>query len=672
MLKSIILGSDDCIVGTEVIDFGLHIWMMNLASVNQTKQALTLQESRRGKAESFPPLLFVLITFAGLLGIALATPYADLVLGARLTAAHLSSAALTLLLLALAVRAFLARWGIAFSWSDLLLAYSVWHFCSALPSSGFGGFLFPMTATFRYFATPANQWQELFGGFIPSWFSVSDLGAVRAFYQGVPASPPLLRQPWLIPTLFWVTFATVYFAASFCLALWLHRRWVVDEKLSFPTVQIVQAVVMPDDKRCLLPFLAGMALPLLIHSVNGLARYLPFLPSVPLRFVWGQAFTDFPFDIWQGEQTALSFALTGIGYLIPSEVAVSFWGFYWVHLLVRLWLRWRGLAAGVGTGGITTLQRAQEAGGFFVLAAALLAPALRQTISQGQVASRAERWGLIGWLFCSGVLVVLLYLSGMRVITAIALFAIWTAVHLGLTRVVSAGGVMRVECSFMPWDILARSVGVHRVGWRDLTVMAFPQQLFMFDQVTIPMPYLMDGFKLAMASPFPLRRLAANLGWGYLVTIATALPFTFWLCHRWGAMKLNAWFTQQEPSWAFHKLQSWLAMPFGVDLSFVQNMVIGGMTMAALLYLHRHFLWWNISPLGFVMSSTSTLRSQWFSLFVGWLTRGLSLRLMGLQGYRSFRPFFIGCVWGELIANAFWIVVDGLLGKQSIGIFPPD
>ncbi len=647
-------------------------WAMNLASANQTAQALAVRGKGQGEAAPFPSSLFALMTLAGLVGIALITPYADLVLGAHLTAAHLSSATLTLLLLVLAIRASLARWGIAWSWGDLLLAYSIWHFCSALPSSGFGGFLFPMTATFRYFATPANQWQELFGAFIPSWFAVLDLGAVRAFYQGVPTLSPFLWQPWLIPILFWVAFATLYFAASFCLALWLHRRWVVDEKLAFPTVQIVQAVAMPDDKRRLLPFLAGMALPLFVHSVNGFARHLPFLPSVSLRFVWGQAFTDFPFDIWQGEQTALSFALTGIGYLIPSEVAVSFWGFYWVHLLMRLWLRWRGLAAGVGTGGITTLQRAQEAGGFLVLAAALLAPALRQTMSQGQVASKAERWGLMGWLFCLGALVFLLHLSGMRVITALALFAIWTAVHLGLTRVVSAGGVMRVECSFMPWDILARSGGVHRVGWRDLTVMAFPQQLFMFDQVTIPMPYLMDGFKLAVTSPFSVRRFAMSLGWGYLVTMATALPFTFWLCHRRGALNLNPWFTQQEPSWAFHKLQSWVAAPFGVDLPFVQNMVIGGMAMAALLYLHRHFLWWNISPLGFVMSSTGTLQSQWFSLFAGWLTRGLSLRLAGLQGYRSLRPFFIGCVWGELVANAFWVVADVSLGGRSISIFPPD
>jgi len=175
----------------------------------------------------------------------------------------------------------------------------------------------------------------------------------------------------------------------------------------------------------------------------------------------------------------------------------------------------------VGTGGITTLQRAQEAGGFIVLACSLLSPLLKQSKEPH------ERLGLFGWLCCMAVLVALLKFSGMRVLNAVFFLAVWTAVHLVLTRVVSAGGIMRVECSFTPWDIVARTLGVHRVGWRDLTVMAFPQQLFMFDQVTVPLPYLMDGFKLAREVPFPVGKFAATLGLGYIATVAVSVPFTF-------------------------------------------------------------------------------------------------------------------------------------------------
>jgi len=303
------------------------------------ERELSALAQRVGSKGAFASALNLSLLFLGLAIIALATPYVDLVLGSRLTAAHLSSAALSLLLLGVAVRSLAVRFGLGWSWGDLLLAYSVWHFCSALPSSGFVGFLFPMIAVFRYFSSPANQWEQLFGSFIPSWFTLTDEGAARAFYQGVPSPSPINWGPWLVPTLFWLLFATVYFAGTFFLALWVHRRWVVDEKLTFPTVQVVRAVVQGQRLTRSLAFWLGVGLPFTVHSLNSVSHRWAYLPSVSLRFPWGQVFTDFPFDTWQGEQTAISFALTGIGYLIPSEVALSFWGFYWVHLLVRLWLR---------------------------------------------------------------------------------------------------------------------------------------------------------------------------------------------------------------------------------------------------------------------------------------------------------------------------------------------
>jgi hypothetical protein len=153
---------------------------------SRAHQLETIQGRRRKSFIGALACPCYLSIFAGLVAIAVTTPYSDLVLGSRLTGAHLSSSAITLLAIAIGLRTFFARLGLNWSWSDLLLAYSVWHFCSALPSSGFVGFLFPMIATFRYFATPANQWEQLFGAFIPQWFALTDESAARSFYHGIP------------------------------------------------------------------------------------------------------------------------------------------------------------------------------------------------------------------------------------------------------------------------------------------------------------------------------------------------------------------------------------------------------------------------------------------------------------------------------------------------------
>jgi hypothetical protein len=57
---------------------------------------------------------------------------------------------------------------------------------------------------------------------------------------------------------------------------------------------------------------------------------------------------------------------------------------------------------------------------------------------------------------------------------------------------------------------------------------------------------------------------------------------------------------------------------------------------------------------------------------VGWLVRAIVLRLKGLQGYHGLRPLFVGFVWGELIANAFWIALDASWGGKGLSVFPPD
>jgi hypothetical protein len=46
--------------------------------------------------------------------------------------------------------------------------------------------------------------------------------------------------------------------------------------------------------------------------------------------------------------------------------------------------------------------------------------------------------------------------------------------------------------------------------------------------------------------------------------------------------------------------------------------------------------------------------------------------LKGLQGYHGLRPLFVGFVWGELIANAFWIALDAFWGGKGLSVFPPD
>ncbi|MCS7225080.1 MAG: hypothetical protein NZ959_11105 [Armatimonadetes bacterium] len=620
-----------------------------------------------GREKGFPTGLILTITAAAL---GVLTPYADLLIPIhRPTAAHLSSGVFGLLTILVALRGVSRRLQTLLSVRQVFLIYSALNFCSALSSSGFVAYLLPMLAAPRYFASPTNQWDYLFLKHLPSWYLVQDKALVVDFYQGLPSWALADWRGWVAPVGFWLLFGTVYFSGTFLLALWLERRWVVDEKLSFPTVQIVTSPLQSD--RAPTAFLAGLVLPFVVHGINNLSRIVTFLPTLNLRHQWGQVFHQFPFDVWQGETLTLSAALTGIGFLIPAEVAVSFWGFYWFQLIVRVILRWRGMVPGVGTAGIGTLQRAQEAGAFFALAGFFLTPAIRSALRRENGTYR-DKVGAVGWVLALALLVVLLRASGLSVVWGVLLMIIWSVVHIVLTRIVSAGGVMRVECSFMPWDLLVRIFGVERVGWKNLSLIAFPQQILMFDQVTIPLPYLMDGFKLMRTFSLSFSRYVLFLVIAYLVTIGTSLPTSFLIPHQRGGLTVNTWFTKDEAVWAFNKLSSWATAPFGTDSFYLRHFAFGFLFAWLLQQAHRNLPWWSVSPIGFVMATTGTMRSQWFPIFLGWLLRSLSVRLHGLRGYQSIRPVFVGMVWGELLSNAFWLTVNLFVPVQGVPIFPPE
>jgi hypothetical protein len=89
-----------------------------------------------------------------------------------------------------------------------------------------------------------------------------------------------------------------------------------------------------------------------------------------------------------------------------------------------------------------------------------------------------------------------------------------------------------------------------------------------------------------------------------------------------------------------------------------------GAGVASLLYwLNLRFLWWPVSPIGFLIASSyETNRSLWANVFIGWLITALVRRYGGLRLFRSLRPAFLGLVLGELLVKGGLGIIEGILG----------
>ena len=91
-----------------------------------------------------------------------------------------------------------------------------------------------------------------------------------------------------------------------------------------------------------------------------------------------------------------------------------------------------------------------------------------------------------------------------------------------------------------------------------------------------------------------------------------------------------------------------------------------------LTWLSSRFIWWPVSPIGFVVASAFfTNYGLWFNTLIGWALATAIRRYGGLRLYRSLRPAFLGLVLGEFLtrsALAAISVVVGIKGSDGFAL----
>ncbi|MBM3242668.1 hypothetical protein FJZ31_40935, partial [Candidatus Poribacteria bacterium] len=82
----------------------------------------------------------------------------------------------------LAAQKWLTRW--AFSQGELLTVYVMLNLASAVCATDMIQVLMPMLGHPFWFASPENEWEELFWRYLPRWLMVSDKAVLTDYYNG--------------------------------------------------------------------------------------------------------------------------------------------------------------------------------------------------------------------------------------------------------------------------------------------------------------------------------------------------------------------------------------------------------------------------------------------------------------------------------------------------------
>ena len=629
--------------------------------------------------------LVVGVCFAALI------PYTDLYLqGSRLAFNHLPiSALITLFLLITVCNTILARLAPkrALRAGELAAIYVIVLVSAPLPSGGFAEFFPGVTTAAFYFGTAENEFAIKFQPYLHNWLAPQDPDAIKWLYEGLPAGKSIPWGAWIAPLIAWGVFVVLLVSAFYFLAMILRRQWIEHERLTFPLAQVPLEMIQQADKPSFAAPLFrnkfmwfGFIAIALLDSFNGLRLYFPAMPGVNMAHLRVFAgLKDRPWNALQDIEVFIYPAVIGVSYLLSQEVGASLWGFFWFNRLQKVGLYAYGLERGGAMGGVNTdtFLRAQEIGGFFVLTFVVLWAVRRQVVASFRrrepldpTAPMTIRWATVGFVAATLLLAGWGYAAGMNYFFALLGIGLFYIMALGLTRLVNAGGVLWVEANWLPYDVINNVFGSVNLPVRTLTILGMQQMMFMFDQRAITMPYLMDASKIGHSTGLHGRRFGVAILAGMFLSMVVGSISVLAVAYHYGGVKLDQWYFRDGPLFPFNDVASTMEGPAKLTGFGAFSFAYGVGLMSLFVFLNKSYLWFRVSPLGYIFGSTWTMGHLWFSVLVGWLCSYLATRGGGLRFYRQLRPFFIGMVLGEFVISAVWLPIDAAFGIRGHVVFP--
>ena len=567
--------------------------------------------------------------------------------------------------------------GLVFSEGDLLVIYIILATSSALVGYdsliGLMGVL-PHTT---WFATPENDWAALFGKYLPEWFIIADQNIVRDFYLGeAEFFEGGYWRGWLTPTLNWAAFIMLLVVLLLCITVILRHPWTEQEKLTYPIIQLPLEMSNPATRLFNNRLMwMGFALAATVDIINGLHYLYPSVPHIPIREGnLGPYFTTKPWSAIGGTAVRLRFFMLGMTYLLPLDLSVSCWVFYWIVKFEQV----LGSALALNIPGYPF--GGQQAMGALVgiVCVTLFAihPYLRAVfkkvlLNRGMDDSREPigyRSALGGIILSSVLLGFFSVQMGLSLWVIVTFFALFLALCVGMARIRAEIGVPEhAMSSVIPQETLIALLGTRTFGPRNLAGLSL-FVWFSLNKRNYLMPHQLEAFKIAERSGlssrgiFWLLLLASVVGLVSAFIIFPATLYYYGAETRAAAMKGIGWGT-------FNRLASWLQVPRSPDW-VSSGFLFGGMVLTFVLtFLRYHFIWWPLHPAGYILAVSGSVGDYWFAILVASTIKWLVLRHGGARAYRRSVPFFLGLILGDYLLACGWALLGVLLNRSMYSVW---
>ncbi len=587
--------------------------------------------------------------------------------------------------------------------SELVVVWVQMVIGSGIAYTGFARtFLINLTAPV-HFATVGNMWHQNLLPLVPKAL-IPEERAIELLYSGIEGGRnmgwfevvrtiPWLQ--WLNPMFFWSLFILLCYVVMISIVNILSRQWIHNERVNFPLLKVPEMIGTAVNNKTLADLLlnkfllAGLAIPLFLHLLNGFSFYYPSVPKLTTLVLAGDYFP--PQGLFAGFQKVKIYlypAFIGFAFLTSRQISFSFWFFYLAGCLLFGVLTVLGFIIPASELGVTfgpTLSRPEEMqmigayGVFFVflvwLARYHLGEVARASFFLRKQPAEADRteWIDVRWTFWTMIggiaaLVCWYMVLGMDLLTAVVVVCSFFMIMIVATRIICQGGIAYFTLTAAPLDGLIALAGTKMFAGANGLLAGMTQKALFVDLRESLMPSLVHGRKVHHGK-HPASLLLGGLGLTIVLSLAASFLAMMVLCYRYGIRELNQEWAVRTTATVYENIYRLITDPPETGAWVFTFAIIGALVMLLLVFCYHRFYWWPIHPIGYLTAYSSAMRILWVSFFIGWACNALCMRYGGIRFFRKFQLFFIGLIIGDFLMGGIWAIV-GLFTDIGYQVLP--
>ncbi|MEJ5299469.1 MAG: DUF6785 family protein [Thermodesulforhabdaceae bacterium] len=520
----------------------------------------------------------------------------------------------------------------------------------------------------------------------------------------------------------WVIFLALVVITLLGISGVFAHQWIENERMALPLIQIPKIFSEESYNSSLLRslkntfFIVGLCVPVLIHTMNGLATYFPSIPQIPALLLAQ------PYIPQEGLLRGFSKlkiyiypAFVGFAYMAPRQISLSIWFFFLMGLLVPGLLSLFGMSIpnitlGTTFGpGVARAEEMQMVGAYGICGIFIIWLSRRHIwnllFDRTYLGKKSEYVGLVHprlglGMAITGYILTAFWLVafGMETKVVLPFLLVCLMLQIVVAKMICQGGLPYFTLPVAPSDgflaffpsklfssmSIYLGVVVQKMAFLDVRESLLPTLIHASALIRKQQQHRHSGIVATVEDIKTLQKDEFYKLTGVVesrrkfllgIIVSIILSFTvsalsmLVIYYKYGALSLPDSWALETVFGAHEKALNLIQHPEAPKPWIAFYVVLGALIMTVLIGGYHRFPWWPFHPMGYLMTYNSATHVLWFSFFLGWLLNWLVFRYGGVKAYVAFRWFFVGLVVGDVVMAILWIIV-GWWAPVAYHVFP--